>query len=451
MRLLFTCFLIFAVQQLGIAQPTLNFDPVIINLSSPMQLVHAGDGSKRIFLVGKEGDILVYDRSYAFLDTFLIHTDLVSTGEQGLLSLAFHPSYASNGLFYIYYNNGDGDLEISRYHVSANPNKADLNSRVKVLTIAHPINSNHNGGELHFGNDGYLYLSTGDGGGGGDGPNNAQTTGVLLGKILRLAVTTGLSDPYYTVPASNPFGNEVFCYGLRNPFRWSFDRLNDDMWIGDVGQDSWEEFNYRRVDTSGVNFGWRCYEGNATYNTSVGCAGPTTNYVFPVHTYQTPSPSGAVTGGTVYRGNNLTDLQGYYVGTDFYTGILYLIKYNPATHLGTTTTQTPNPLISGISDFGETEDGELYAVSLTNGSVYRISAGTARVYTFTGTGNWNNINNWRNALMPPSDLPAGSEIIVSPTGNNDAILNIPQTVLAGAKIYVQPNKKFTVNGNLIQQ
>jgi glucose/arabinose dehydrogenase len=223
------------------AQPALSLTPVITTgLSSPIQFVHAGDGSNRIFIVQQGATIKVYDASFNYLSDFLTVSNVTVGGERGLLSMAFHPAYASNGFSYVYYTNTAGDLELARYHVSSDANVADAASKVVLITIPHPTNSNHNGGELHFGADGYLYLSTGDGGGGGDVPNNAQNTAVLLGKMLRFNVNTSNVSPYYTIPAGNPFGNEIYDLGLRNPFRWSFDRLTKDMWIGDVGQDSFE-------------------------------------------------------------------------------------------------------------------------------------------------------------------------------------------------------------------
>jgi glucose/arabinose dehydrogenase len=430
------------------AQPVLSLTPVIQGLSSPLELVHAGDGSNRIFIVQKGGSILVYNKAYNFVDTFLIiTTGFTSDNERGLLSMAFHPDYANNGFFYIYYTNGTGDLELARYKVSANANVADPATKVIVKTIAHPTNANHNGGELHFGNDGYLYLSTGDGGGGGDVPNNAQNTGILLGKMLRFNVTTNSNPPYFTIPPDNPYGNEIYAIGLRNPFRWSFDRLTHDMWIGDVGQNSWEEINYRPADsTLGVNYGWRCYEGNATYNTSVGCSGPITKYSFPIYTYPTISPA-SITGGTVYRGLTNIALKGYYIAADFYSGAFYKIKFDSTKRSWATTTQTLSP--NGMSNFGETEDGELYAVSLFSNAVYRIESSGPISYSFTGSGNWNDASNWRSNKIPPAGLPSSSEIIIDPPSNGECVLNIPQTIMPGGKIIVQANKKFRITSDLI--
>ena len=353
------------------AQPNIALSPVITTgLSGPMQLVNAGDGSKRVFIVQKAGSVRAYDSTFQFLATLVTIPNITSSGERGLLSMAFHPNYKNNGFFYLYYTNADGDLEISRYRISANDaNVADPASRVIVITIPHPIYSNHNGGDLHFGQDGFLYLSTGDGGSGGDPNGNGQNTNSLLGKILRFNVNTSLTPPYYTVPTGNPFGNEVFVLGLRNPYRWSFDRQTGDMWIGDVGQDAWEEINFRAANAlNGANFGWRCYEGNVTYNTN-NCA-PASSYIFPVHAYRTQDPAASITGGVVYRGKDFPALQGCYIAADFFSGVFYKIIPNGSGGW-TVGTQTLSP--TGIVDFGETESGEVYAVSNTRNGVYRIT------------------------------------------------------------------------------
>jgi len=453
MKLLTAIFFFLLMTGPSVAQPTLSLTKVIGGLNSPIQLVNAGDGTERIFIVQKGGTIQVYKKDYSLIGTFLTVTGITSTGERGLLSMAFHPDYIHNGLFYVYYTNTSGDLELARYKVSANANVADAASKVIVKTIPHPGQSNHNGGELHFGKDSCLYLSTGDGGGGGDVPNNAQTTTVLLGKILRFKVNTSNTSPYYDLSANaeNPYNNEVYALGLRNPFRWSFDRVTHDMWIGDVGQDSYEEINFRPADSiRGSNFGWHCYEGNNTYNTT-GC-GAVSNYIFPVYTYPTQNPSAAITGGTVYRGQTYIDFYGYYVAADFYTDTCYKIKYDTTTHKFITTKQTLIPS-TGIVDFGETEDGELYAVDLLDNSVYRVVSNGAINYIFNGNGNWEDANNWSNKTIPPLSLPSGSVITIDPVLEGECVLNLNtvQTISPGATLNVIAGKKFRIISDLIIQ
>lgn len=371
--LLAFCFLCFSF---GNSQPLIVYNPVITSLNSPVDIVNASDGTNRIFIVERGGAIKVYNSTYTLLGTFLTVTGIVSGGEEGLLSIAFHPNYETNGFFWVYYTNTSGDIEVSRYKVSTgNANVADAASKQVVITIPHPTEANHNGGKLNFGTDGFLYFATGDGGGGGDVPNNAQNGNVLLGKMIRINVSTGTSVPFFTIPADNPFvtngsvRDEIFAIGLRNPFRWSFDRATGDMWIGDVGQGAREEINFKTAATSsGVNYGWRCYEGNLPYNTA-GCAAQS-SYVFPVYEYPNPpATSVSVIGGYVYRGALFPSMQGYYFASDVYSGNLY--KINIADF--TTTVQTGLPTL--VAGFGETESGELLAVSL-NGNAYSLLPNT---------------------------------------------------------------------------
>ena len=371
-----TGFLFFLVIFSATSQPVISYSPVISGLSQPVDIVNAADGTNRIFVVEQGGAIKVYNASYTLLGTFLTVTGIATGGEQGLLSLAFHPNYEVNGFFWVYYTNSAGDLEVSRFKVSSgNANQADASSKQVVITIPHPGQTNHNGAKLNFGNDGFLYFATGDGGGGGDQNNNAQNGNSLLGKMIRINVSTGSTAPFYTVPADNPFVanpnilDEIWVLGLRNPFRWSFDRNTNDMWIGDVGQDAREEINYRAAgSTGGINYGWRCYEGTLPYNTT-GCLA-STNYVFPVYDYPNPNPgSASVTGGHVYRGSTHVSMQGYYFATDVYSGNLY--KINTAGF--TTTVQTG--LAAFVVGFGETESGELLNVSL-NGTAYAVIPAT---------------------------------------------------------------------------
>lgn len=361
------------------SQPNIAYTPVITGLNSPVDIVNAGDGTNRIFVVEQGGVIKVYNSSYASLGTFLTVTGIVSGGEQGLLSLAFHPNYETNGFFWVYYTNAAGDLEVSRYKVSnGNANVADASSKKVVMTISHPGQANHNGAKLNFGSDGYLYFATGDGGGAGDANNNAQNGNNLLGKMLRIAVSTEeTATSYYSVPPTNPFVSnanvldEIWALGLRNPFRWSFDRANGNMWIGDVGQGLKEEINYRAAaQSAGANYGWRCYEGSLPYNTS-GCL-TQSNYTFPVYEYdnlQGSNTPASVVGGFVYRGSTHAAMQGYYYACDVYTGNLYKININ------TFAAAVQTGLPTFVAGFGETEAGELLAVSL-NGTAYSLVPNT---------------------------------------------------------------------------
>ncbi len=309
--LLFTTALSMPQASVYAQQPVLQYSAQInTGLTNPIDIVHAGDASNRLFVVQRGGIIKVYSPTLTYIGDFLTVTGIGTGGEGGLLSMAFHPDYETNGFFFVYYTLPDLSLEIARYQVSAgNANVADAASKQVVLNIPHPTNNNHNGGKLNFGADGYLYLGTGDGGGGGDVPNNAQNGNSLLGKMLRLNVTTSATAPFYTIPPTNPYISdagvldEIYALGLRNPWRWSFDRNTNAMWIADVGQGEVEEVNYRASgSTGGINYGWRCYEGDSAYNTT-GCQ-PAASYIPPIFGYGHNNTTGgfSITGGYVYRG-----------------------------------------------------------------------------------------------------------------------------------------------------
>jgi glucose/arabinose dehydrogenase len=354
---------------------TIKETPVITGLTSPMQLVHAGDGSNRIFIAERAGIIKFFapgalGTPVTFLNMNSIAPTVSVAGEGGLLSLAFHPDFETNGYFYTYYTDIPGDLVVARY--TATGNSANASSRLEILKIPHPTNSNHNGGVLRFGyDDGLLYLSTGDGGGGNDVPGNAQNTSSLLGKMLRINIDVTSAGKNYSVPATNPYTNEVYAIGLRNPFRWSFDRLSHDMWIGDVGQGAREEINHIGTAAAlGANFGWRCYEGDiATPGIAdrTGCDAPGVTYTPPVYTYTTGSVRGrSVVGGVVYRGTGWPLMYGYYIGTDVYSGDIHKILADNSFK----TFQTS--AFVNIVNIGEDEAGEIYAVA--GSSVYSIVA-----------------------------------------------------------------------------
>lgn len=441
-------FLIFSLLGFNVfAQPTISVNQVITGLSQPMQVVHAGDGTNRIFIPQKGGVIKVYSKDFTSLGTFLTASPISSGGEQGLLSMCFHPQYKTNGLFFVYYTTTAGSLEIARYKVREGDtiNVANPASKKIVITIPHPTYANHNGGTLRFGKDGFLYLSTGDGGGGGDPDNNAQNKTNLLGKMLRLNVNVSDTAPYYSIPAGNPFDNEVLAYGLRNPFRWNFDRLTGDMWIGDVGQNAFEEFNRCHRDSlAGANYGWRCYEGKFNYNTT-GCN--ETNYKFPFLTY--PTVGSSAVGGTVYRGETFLSMKGYYLCADFYSGQLFRVKYDSLTNTYNTTSQTIS--VNGISDFGESEDGEIYISSLFSGNIFRVQANGPVQYTFTGNGNWTDPNNWSNNAVPPNNSLTGSIITIRPITGGACVVNVPITIAVGTKILIESNKILRMNSNLLIQ
>jgi len=371
------------------AQVKISFNSVINSttpaggaVSLPIDIVNAGDGTNRLFVVQQAGIIKVYNQDpISWLGDFLTVDGISSGGERGLLSMAFPPDYKISGYFFVYYTNTNGDVELARYHTPpGTPNLADPNSKQVLLTIPHPGQSNHNGGKLNFGNDGYLYFATGDGGGGGDIPNNAQNGSNLLGKMIRINVSTAATGPLYSIPSDNPFlatapndniMDEIWAFGLRNPFRWSFDKLTHDMWIGDVGQGAWEEVNFRAAGTSGgLNYGWHCMEGTHTYPGTTGCpiAGAT---VLPILDYPHDDATGgvAVIGGYVYRGVQSPAMYGYYIFADESSGNVWLL---PPGGTAADTIQSPNKFTL-ISSFGEGEDGELFVTTL-NGQVHHVLA-----------------------------------------------------------------------------
>jgi glucose/arabinose dehydrogenase len=356
--------------RLNFLTPTLDLQPFAAGFSSPVYITNANDGSNRIFVVEKCGTVKIIEGGSTLPTDFLDISGSVSCGgERGLLSIAFPPNFVSKQYFYAFYAAAsDGTLTISRFSVpSGTPDEADASSEQVILTIPHPA-TNHNGGQLAFGNDGYLYISIGDGGGAGDPNNNAQNANVLLGKILRIDVEGGVVP--YAVPPTNPFVGvtgkraEIWALGLRNPWRLSFDRLTHDLYIGDVGQNSWEEVDFQPASgTGGKNYGWRRLEGNACYN---GCGIPA-NYSPPVATYS-HDVGCAITGGFVYRGSAYPDLQGFYVYSDFCSGNIWLLRQGTGYWF--------NKMVLGTarspSTFGEDEQGNLYLGDLINGTIYTI-------------------------------------------------------------------------------
>ena len=343
--------------------------PVASGLASPVFATGARDGTRRLFIVEQAGVIRVMPIGGSGIATFLdIRSKIRSGGEQGLLGLAFHPSYSSNRRFIVYYTRAaDGAIVVAEYQASAgNRDAADAAERI-LLTIPHPGNTNHNGGMLAFGPDGYLYIGVGDGGASNDPPNNAQNKEVLLGKILRLDVDARAGGLEYGIPISNPFvgdiagRDEIFAYGMRNPWRFSFDRATAQLWVADVGQGAREEVNTPIVN--GGNYGWRVYEGTACTNTDRALCTPA-NFLFPAFDYSHTGGRCSITGGYVYRGTTGSLPTGTYVYGDYCTGEI-LTWFGGEQRLLLDTT-------FGISSFGEDDDGEIYVVDL-NGRVSRIA------------------------------------------------------------------------------
>ncbi len=334
--------------------------------SGPVEIAHPANDA-RLFVVQQSGAIRILNPDGTINPTnFLtLTTATISTGsERGLLGLTFHPNYATNGYFYVNYTNTTGNTVIARYTVSSNPNIADASSATILLTVTQPF-ANHNGGSLKFGPDGYLYIGMGDGGSAGDPGNRAQNINENLGKILRIDVDS--ASPY-AIPADNPFagditGNdEIWAIGVRNPWKFNFDSLNGDLWIGDVGQNQIEEIDHVAAPLSpGLNFGWKCYEGNSVYSNCTG-----TNYTFPVAQYVHSGGACSITGGYVYRGSLYPNLNGKYLFADYCNNKIGYIN-DAGTIVWTTAFSGTN-----FSTFGQDLNGELYVAGVSNGVIYKI-------------------------------------------------------------------------------
>ena len=328
-------------------------------LNRPVDVQSALDGSGRLFIIEKYGLIRVYENGQLLEQLFLNIDDRVNddSNEMGLLGLAFHPDYEQNGFFYVNYTGTGGNTFISRFQASGNV--ANAGSESILLKINQPY-PNHNGGAVVFGPDGYLYLGLGDGGAGGDPHKNGQDTTSLLGKILRIDVNGG--DPY-SIPSDNPFGNEVWAYGLRNPWRISFDRSTGDLWIGDVGQGDWEEIDYLPAGSpGGANFGWSIMEGNHGYD---GQAQP--GLLLPVAEYSHSSGGCSVTGGVVYRGS-MTEWNGIYFYGDYCSGYVWGLILSEGQWLSQILFETN----LRITSFGQDESGEIFFAS-DAGGVYVLT------------------------------------------------------------------------------
>jgi glucose/arabinose dehydrogenase len=345
-------------------------------LDSPIAISSTGDG--RLFVVEQPGKIVIVQGG-AVTGTFLDISSVISCcGERGLLGLAFHPKYASNGRFFVRYTDAAGDVRISEFHVGSGPNAADPASEKVLLTIPHPSFANHNGGVIAFGPDGDLYVGTGDGGSGGDPNNHGQSLSTLLGKLLRIDVDNVPAGATYAIPAGNPFAGqagrdaEIFAYGLRNPYSFSFDRKTGDLWIGDVGQDLYEEVDRAAAASGGgrgANFGWSVMEATHCFKPAAGCS--TSGKVPPIAEYAhgaNDSIGCAIIGGYVYRGAGNPDLAGRYFFGDNCSGNIWdLSAAGPAS-------LSPQLLLASglhITGWGQGVDGELYLVA-SDGGLYHL-------------------------------------------------------------------------------
>lgn len=411
--------------------PSTDFFQPLVNsgLSNPVAITTPPDGTSRLFITEQPGTISFWNGS-SLIDFMDIQNIVNFGGEQGLLSTAFHPDYANNGYFYVYFTNDNGDNEVDRFSVmSGDPNKGDPSSRVTILTIPHPGFSNHNGGQLQFGPDGYLYIGTGDGGGGGDPDENGQDINVLLGKMLRIDIGDG--TPPYTNPPDNPYVgvpglDEIWAIGMRNPWRYGFDRLTGDQIIADVGQDSWEEIDFQAVGTpGGVNWGWNDREGKHCYDPPSGCQ--TAGRTDPIMEYS-HSLGCSVSGGYRYRGTAIPQIYGRYYFGDYCTGSVW-----QSTQAGDGSWSIGSSLSTSfnISGFGQDANGEMYIINL-NGAVYKFTGtnsnlaltvtdnpdpvfqNTTLTYTLTVT---NNGPKTANSVVLVDELPATATFISTSNPN----------------------------------
>jgi len=387
-------------------------------LSNPVEIANAGDA--RLFVVEQGGRIKILNTNGTVNTTpFLNIASLITSGgEQGLLGLAFHPDYPGNGYFYVNYTNTSGNTVIARYTVSStDANVANASSAQILMTIPQPA-SNHNGGTLHFGPDGYLYIGMGDGGGAGDTGNRAQNINERLGKMLRIDVNTG--SPY-GIPADNPYAgatagaDEIWAIGLRNPWKFSFDQSGN-LWIADVGQNQIEEINKQPATSAGLNYGWRCYEGNSAYNTA-GCA-PMSGMTFPLAQY-THSDGCSITGGYYYAGSNFPNFNGYYFFADYCRNRIGRVNSSGTIAYSANFTGSNN-----FTTFGQDFNGELYIAS-SAGNIYKVIDSSMSTNDFA-------VNGFK---MYPN--PASERIEISST-NNLVLSQFSVVDLAGKILLQQP-------------
>jgi glucose/arabinose dehydrogenase len=354
------------------SQVSVALELVVTGFQRPVAVSNAGDSSSRLFIVEQPGRIRIVDghelRATPFLDISTRVRD--SSNEQGLLGLAFHRDYDSNGRIFVNYTDLRGDTVVAEFTRSGeDPDRADPASEAIIITIEQP-RSNHNGGDIAFGPDGYLWIAAGDGGGAGDPDGNGQNRETLLGKLLRIDVDSGST---YTIPPDNPFidnpgaKNEIWAFGLRNPWRFSFDRVTGDLFIGDVGQGMWEEIDFEaRLDPGGRNYGWSRLEGSQCFQIDT-CS--TNGLTPPIAEYSHQSGC-SVTGGYVYRGTRFPALRGLYLYGDYCSGTIWALA--PSDSDGWTSAIVGDTS-ARISSFGEDEDGELYLTDVGSGVLYLVT------------------------------------------------------------------------------
>ena len=415
MRLIYRLALVTIISNLSLSAQSFSLSPVANGFNAPLNIQNAQD--ERLFIVEQGGRIKILNPDGSVESTpFLnLSSSISSGGERGLLGLAFHPNYTDNGYFFVNYTNPNGNTQISRFSVDPlNPNLADPTSELPLITIVQPY-ANHNGGSIAFGPDGYLYIGMGDGGSGGDPQNYAQNTSSLLGKLLRIDIDNPSGNLNYSIPEDNPYfgsttqAQEIWAYGLRNPWKFSFDRDNGDLWIADVGQNAFEEINKVSYTQADINYGWRCYEGDESYNTS-NCADPS-GMEFPLAVYP-HSIGSSITGGYVYRGPVNSPLQGHYLFADFVSG--YLGVLNPASG----NVVFDQNLNQNWASFGEGIDGSLYLTAF-NGVVYKIEP---------------------EIVLGQTDLVKGLQISPNPA-HDQALFNT--TNISGYVIYNLKGQKIT--------